>query len=348
LFGVVWVFVTLSGMLHAVWNLFAKRTGHSLIFLWSVQWVAVVAFLPWVWVAMAHQAIPMRGWVFLDMTATLHGFYVVLLARTYAAGDLSQVYPLMRGVSPPLVPILGMMLLGERMSGIAGLGIVGTVTGIGLLGDRRWRRRPERSPLALHVTEIAMAVGLAITSYTVLDKVTLQYILPVTLNDASNFGNLLALSWAAARSGAIRTEWTRHWRTIIVGGILLPSTYLLFLLALRMDPVAQMAPMRESGTVFDTMLGIGVLKERHGPRRLEAAGVMTMGLWALRRLRRMIQNPYDDDTFLTGYRQVRESGAGLNEGLEQPAMRSLVGNVAGLDVLDLGCGIGQFAAYCAR
>lgn len=82
----------------------------------------------------------------------------------------------------------------------------------------------------------------------------------------------------------IRTEWTRHWRTIIVGGILSPGAYLLFLLALRMAPVAQMAPMREIGTVFGTMLGIGVLKERHGPRRLAAAGliaagVMTLGLW---------------------------------------------------------------------
>lgn len=284
MFAVAWGFVTLSGMLHAVWNLFAKRSGHPLVFLWSFQWVAVVAFLPWAWVAMAHQAIPVRGWVFLGMTATLHGIYVILLARTYAAGDLSQVYPLMRGVSPLLVPILGMMLLGERMSGIGGLGIVGIVTGIGLLGDWRWRRRPERAPRAPHATEIALAVGLAITSYTVLDKVTLQYIPPVTLNDASNFGNLLALSWGAARSGAIRTEWTRHWRTIIVGGILSPGAYLLFLLALRMAPVAQMAPMREIGTVFGTMLGIGVLKERHGPRRLAAAGliaagVMTLGLW---------------------------------------------------------------------
>lgn len=129
----------------------------------------------------------------------------------------------MRGVSPLLVPILRMTLLGERIWGIGDFGIVGIVTGIGLLGDWRWRRRPERSPLAPHATEIALAVGLAITSYTVLDKVTLQYIPAVTLNDASNFGNLLALSWGAARSGAIRTEWTRHWRTIIVGGILSPG-----------------------------------------------------------------------------------------------------------------------------
>ncbi len=111
------MFVTLSGMLNAVWNLFAKRSGHPLVFLWSFQWVAVVAFLPWAWVAMAHHAIPMRGWVFFGVTATLHGIYVILLARAYAVGDLSQVYLLMHGVSPLLVPILGIALLGERISG---------------------------------------------------------------------------------------------------------------------------------------------------------------------------------------------------------------------------------------
>ncbi len=148
----------------------------------------------------------------------------------------------------------------------------------------RHRGHPERPGYTSQTTGIAMAVGLAITSYTVLDKVTLRYIPAVALNDASNLANLLALSWGAARSGVIRTEWIRHWRTIIMGGILSPGGYLLFLLALRLAPVAQLAPMREIGTVFGTVLGIGVLKERQGSRRLAAAGliaagVMTLGMW---------------------------------------------------------------------
>lgn len=220
---IAWLFVTLSGMLHAVWNLLAKRSTHPLVFLWSLQWVAVIAFLPWAWVAMADRPISVRGWVLLGLTVTVHGIYVMLLARTYATGDLSQVYPLMRGVSPLLVPILGMTLLGERISGVGGIGIVGVVIGIGLLGDWRWRREPELTPLVPNATGIALAVGLAITSYTVLDKVALHYIPPVTLSDSGNFGNLLALSWGASRSGAIRAEWTRHWQAIMVGGICRPA-----------------------------------------------------------------------------------------------------------------------------
>jgi 2-polyprenyl-3-methyl-5-hydroxy-6-metoxy-1,4-benzoquinol methylase len=60
----------------------------------------------------------------------------------------------------------------------------------------------------------------------------------------------------------------------------------------------------------------------------------------------MKQNAYDDDTFFEGYKNLRESGSGLNDVLEQPSIRSLLPGLSGLDVLDLGCGMGQFAAYC--
>lgn len=61
----------------------------------------------------------------------------------------------------------------------------------------------------------------------------------------------------------------------------------------------------------------------------------------------MKQNVYDNRKFFEGYKDLRESGFGLNDALEQPAIRSLLPSLSGLDVLDLGCGMGQFAAACA-
>lgn len=61
----------------------------------------------------------------------------------------------------------------------------------------------------------------------------------------------------------------------------------------------------------------------------------------------MKQNAYDNKTFFEGYKHLRETGSGLNDALEQPAIRSLLPDLSGLDVLDLGCGMGQFTAYCA-
>src|SRR4051794_13646433 len=59
-----------------------------------------------------------------------------------------------------------------------------------------------------------------------------------------------------------------------------------------------------------------------------------------------MQNIYDDDRFFEGYRQLRESGRGLNEAIEQPALRGLLPVLSGLRVLDLGCGDGDLARWC--
>lgn len=56
------------------------------------------------------------------------------------------------------------------------------------------------------------------------------------------------------------------------------------------------------------------------------------------------QNVYDDPSFYAGYRALRETGSGLNEAIEQPALFSVLpASFAGLRVLDLGCGFGDFA-----
>ncbi|MGK9169071.1 class I SAM-dependent methyltransferase [Inquilinus limosus] len=56
------------------------------------------------------------------------------------------------------------------------------------------------------------------------------------------------------------------------------------------------------------------------------------------------QNIYDDPVFFAGYAALREAESGLNAVLEQPALaRLLPASLAGLRILDLGCGFGDFA-----
>lgn len=56
------------------------------------------------------------------------------------------------------------------------------------------------------------------------------------------------------------------------------------------------------------------------------------------------QNVYDDPAFFAGYAALREAESGLNAVLEQPAFaRMLPASLAGLRILDLGCGFGDFA-----
>ncbi|MGG7438520.1 class I SAM-dependent methyltransferase [Chryseobacterium arthrosphaerae] len=55
----------------------------------------------------------------------------------------------------------------------------------------------------------------------------------------------------------------------------------------------------------------------------------------------MKQNIYDNPDFFAGYKALRDGDKGLNELLEQPAMRSLLTPVQDKTVLDMGCGLGH-------
>jgi ubiquinone/menaquinone biosynthesis C-methylase UbiE len=59
----------------------------------------------------------------------------------------------------------------------------------------------------------------------------------------------------------------------------------------------------------------------------------------------MTQNIYDDDEFFAGYSRLRRSVEGLDGAPEWPALRALLPDLRGRNVLDLGCGFGWFCRW---
>jgi len=57
---------------------------------------------------------------------------------------------------------------------------------------------------------------------------------------------------------------------------------------------------------------------------------------------------YNDPLFFEGYSQLRWGETGLNKVMEEPAIRSLVPDLTGKRVLDLGCGFGHVARYARQ
>ena len=62
----------------------------------------------------------------------------------------------------------------------------------------------------------------------------------------------------------------------------------------------------------------------------------------------MAQNMYDDEEFFVAYSGLRRSIEGLDGAPEWPALRSMLPDMAGRRVVDLGCGFGWFSRWAAQ
>ncbi|MFD2331020.1 DMT family transporter [Cohnella sp. GCM10020058] len=273
---IAFIFVLCSGLAHALWNLFAKQSEDKAVFLWAIYAPATVLLLPSLVAELVQARYAAGEWLLLGASLGMQALYAVLLSLTYKAGDLSQVYPLMRGMPTLLVPLAGALLLGERMPpwGWIGIGcmLVGFLVMIGRSpgGDTG---REFRKPIAL-----AVCVGLCIASYTLIDKINLQHISPLALLEVTNIGFMLGLTPAACRRGRLRRTLRNHWRTLWLGTVLSPGSYLLFLLAAGRADVSAISPVREVGIVFGTLFGLFILKERQGVRRVTASAAVAAGI----------------------------------------------------------------------
>ena len=268
--------VLASGFVHAVWNMWAKGSRRPLVFLWSFQWVAVALYAPFAWHSLANHALPPRGMLLLLATIALHGAYVLLLARSYKLADFSQLYPIMRGTSPLLVPLLATAVIGERLPAMGWLGAGLVVLGVIIVAGGL----PSRKALT-GGAYVGVLVGLAITGYTLVDKLTLAYVPAVALNVLSNAGNLAVLTIPALGTREAWRECRERPLAIFAAGVLSPLSYLLFLWALRQGPVAALGPMREIGIVFGALLGVFWLREANAMRRILGSLLITAGVIAL-------------------------------------------------------------------
>jgi len=264
--------------MNATWNLFTKRSLNKTVFLWSIHAVAAVAYMPTFIHELATRPINGAGYALIALSMGFQGLYIYLLGKAYTIGDLSQVYPITRGTGAMLVPLISVLFLGEQLPWYAWAGLALLLAGIVALSGRGRGDATKSLHISPQLLMIAFGIGLCITGYTLTDKLTLAHISPLALIQVSHLGYMITLTRGAMRSGQIREEWRANWRTILLGAIMAPGSYLLFLYALNLAQVAQLAPIREIGIVFGTLFGIMFLREKQGTRRVIAAVLIVAGV----------------------------------------------------------------------
>ncbi len=274
--------VLLAAVTHSTWNLYAKKAAGSRHFVWLYSVGSIVLYLPIIGWIMVYERPHLGTIEYLALTATavLHTGYSVALQAGYRTSDLSLVYPIARGSGPLLSFVGATMLLGERPTVLAGLGLVLIVAGILLVAGLT--REPHRAPKA--GIFFGLLTGLFIAGYTVNDGWSVKSLAlsPFIIDFSGNLIRVLVLTPLALRdlSGVAR-EARVYAKPAAVVAVLGPLGYILVLFAMRIAPISHVAPARELSTLVGTYFGSRLLREKAVPARLAGALCIVVGVVSL-------------------------------------------------------------------
>lgn len=274
---VAFLLVIFSGLIHALWNLFVKQSVSKITFLWSIHLVGFIVLMPYFLLELPKLQLDGFGILVLMGSMSFQVLYVFSLITGYTVGELSLVYPILRGSAALLIPIMSILFLGDTLSIAGWIGLLLILIGVFSTGNVNLQSGKNVKLSIL----IALGGGISIAGYTLSDKVLLGYMSPLIIIQFQNFIYLIALLWGSFSSKKLKEEWTTNWKIILLGSLFVPGAYVLFLFALQLAQVSQLAPMREISIVFGTLLGVLFLKERQGIGKAIASCVIVVGIIVL-------------------------------------------------------------------
>ena len=279
--------VLAAAVLHAVWNVAAKRvTGDSRVFVWLYGTASAVLWLPVGLVMLARDGWPDPGTLILAgaVSGVLHNLYGIALNTGYARADLGVVYPTARGTGPLLTMLVALVFLGEQADGVHVAGGLVVIAGVAVVASSGAHGVDASRGLA--GVRWGLTTGAAIAAYTLWDghAVTTLQLDPVAYYACTAVWQSLTLAPIlrdrGRRAEAVRMS-RRHVREIVLVGVLSPLGYILVLVAMQTTPVALVAPARESSIVIGTLLAWWLFKEPRPAVKIVGSFVVLAGIGLL-------------------------------------------------------------------
>jgi drug/metabolite transporter (DMT)-like permease len=275
----VMLVVLLSAALHAGWNALVKSGDDPLLDTVvvtlgvAVVGVAGIGFMP---------APAFASWPFLIASVVLHLVYYGLLVLAYREGDLSLMYPVMRGSAPAITAVMAALILGEHPTWGGWAGVLMVSTGVLLLAADAPRPRTGSrfKPLAFALLNAGVIVAYSLVDGTGARRSghALGYTTWM-LTTACILFSALALPGRRVR---ITAGFRRHFKKALLGGVCTIGAYGLALWAMTRAPIAPVAALRETSIVFSALMAVFILKEKISPLRYVSIGVVTLGAIAIK------------------------------------------------------------------
>ena len=269
----------LSAVTVAATNMFVKRGGDVLSTRMVVSIVMGLTVLPFAFVVPFPNA---TLWGALAMSVVIHWFYQFAMIRALHRGDLSLVFPVMRGLAPLLTAIMAVFVLNEAPSLTGWAGLI--LASLALIVFALPESAAPASKLKNEALIWAALTAIGIAGYSVIDARGVR----LAENLFTFVVWLFMLDWIGITTALIVTQRDGLWERVrpqirdgAIGGVLGTISYGAALWAFTMSEAATVTAMRETSVVFGALFGAIFLRESFGRRRVAAACVLATGLLML-------------------------------------------------------------------
>ncbi|MFM1876586.1 MAG: hypothetical protein RL266_2323 [Bacteroidota bacterium] len=267
--------VLTSALLHASWNFVAKKYAgnYSMIYL-SFCFSSVITVLLSIPFLNDVRLTPLLITLLL-VTGVFHAIYGFVLTFTYKNGDISTLYPIVRGSGIAGAVVLALVILRESVTGTSASGVAMVVSGIAILSYRR--NRSATSPKGIF---LALVCGSLIMSYTIIDKMLVAEIHPIPVLAASQVvSTLMFLPYVLkSRMTEMRLTLNTLIKPTVIVSVIATSSYLIILYVMQTTPVSRIVAVREASVVFGAIAGYWLLKEDFSRTRLIGVVLVMLGI----------------------------------------------------------------------
>ena len=220
-------------------------------------------------------------WPIFAVVWVIHVAYKVLQALAYTKGSYTVVYPVVRGTGPLFTVIGAYYLFSETFTVMQWMGVAVLLMGIFGLAAYNYRYLETNRDTLMVALGLAVVTGLFVALYTTYDA----YGIRATENPFT------FLAWFFMIDGiAMPPVAYLRWRKMterpepgpllvrgVFGGLVAFASFGAVMLATRLDKVGEAAVLRETSTVFAALIGVLVLKETVGPRRIALMALIAVG-----------------------------------------------------------------------
>lgn len=270
--------VILAAALHAIWNAVVKGTGDKFLSMTAV----VLGHAPLAILALPFVPSPApESWPYLAAGVVLHVGYQIFLLTSYRFGDLTQVYPIARGIAPMLVAGVSVVFLGVHLKPIELLAVLTIGAGIMSLALVRQEDGMRNGKAAA----LAFVTGCFIAGYSLVDGLGAR-LAGTSLGFYSwlaIFNAIIFAIFATARDpGTLRRVASHSKRIFVVGGCASFIAYALVIWAFTHAPIALVTALRETSIIFALFIGVFFLKEKLNLAKVFSTLVTLFGAALLR------------------------------------------------------------------